>query len=61
MKFTNIPNELKYPSTLQYKMSTIHSDIVSWVVNNYEGTFQQRKAIIDVMNIVSYKMLNKYI
>lgn len=54
MLFTQIPNELKYPPAIRSKLSTIHSEIISWAVDNYKGTFKERKIIIQIMNSISY-------
>ena len=59
MKFTQIPNELKYPPVIRSSLSTIHSEIVSWVMNNFTGTYKQRQEIIDLMNSITYLSLSR--
>ena len=58
MLFTQIPNELKYPPAIRSKLSTIHSEIISWAVDNFKGTYKERKSIIQVMNSISYICLS---
>lgn len=58
MKFSQIPNELKYPPAIRSKLATIHSNIVSWVVDNFNGTYKERKNIIELMNSISYICLS---
>ena len=58
MIFTQIPNELKYPPAIRSKLSTIHSDIISWAVDNFQGTYKERRAIIQIMNSISYICLS---
>lgn len=54
MKFTELPDTLPYPSVLRSKMSTTHSDIISWVVTHYQGTYSERRKIVALMNSISY-------
>lgn len=58
MLFTQIPNELKYPPAIRSKLSTIHSNIISWAVDNCQGTYKERKNIIQIMNSISYICLS---
>jgi len=55
--FTQLPAKLPYPPNIRGKLSTIHSKVVSEVIPIYSGSFKQRKQIVDVLNTVSYDVV----
>lgn len=56
--FTQLPNLLPYPPKYKAKLSTIHSEIISYVVDNYDGTFRYRRDVMKLLNTISYHILN---
>ena len=57
-RFTQLPHKLPYPPSIRASLSTIHSDIVTYMVENCDGTFNQKRKIIDCMNYISYNLIN---
>ena len=57
MRFTEIPEKLKYPPRIRSSLSTIHSDIVSYYVDKFSGRRSQKIAITNLMNTASYLLL----
>lgn len=57
IKFTEIANKLNYPANVKSKLSTLHTGIINYVINNFTGKVSQRRHIIDIMNTVSYKVI----
>lgn len=58
IKFTQIPDKLKYPPALKAKISTYHSKIVEYAFTYYRGRYAQRRALVTALNIVSYKLIS---
>lgn len=54
MKFTEIPDKLKYPSNIRAKLSTLHSSVVTYVSEHFERRYDYRKKVISIMNTLSY-------
>lgn len=54
MKFTEIPDKLKYPSNIRAKLSTLHSSVVTYVSEHFERRYEYRKKVMSVMNTLSY-------
>ena len=57
--FTQLPDKLPYPPNVKAKLSTIHSELITYVITVYLGTFNQRRRIIDLFNTVSYYVIDK--
>lgn len=53
IKFTEIPDRIKYPLAYKGQISTIHSKVIEAAASEYIGTFKQRQKIINVMNTLS--------
>ena len=58
IKFTEIPERLKYNLTVRGRLSTMHSAVVSYVTDHYNGTHRQKQNIINVMNTLSYMVVS---
>lgn len=58
MKFTQIPATLKYPPLIRSKLSTYHSNIISWALEHYSGTFQERLNIVNALNAATYFLMS---
>lgn len=57
MKFTEIPDKLKYPPNVKAKLSTLHSSVVTYVSDHFERRYDYRKRVISTMNTLSYMCL----
>jgi hypothetical protein len=55
--FSQIPNKLKYPASIKGTLSSIHSIIISHVVQHYINARTYRIKVIDVMNNLTYHVL----
>lgn len=58
MNFTSIPDKLKYPPKVKATLSTYHSSIVSYVVDNYKDSVSFRRAVLGVMNTLTYRVIS---
>lgn len=58
IKFTQITDKLKYPPKLKGKLSTIHSDIITYVISNFHNTTKFKSKVIAVLNTVSYYIIS---
>lgn len=58
IKFSELPDRLKYPPSIKAVLSTLHSLLIESAASQYVGTFKQRQRIIGVMNTVSAHILN---
>ena len=54
MKFTEISSKLKYPPQIRGKLSTMHSEIITYACNHYRSTSKFKREIIYCLNILSY-------
>lgn len=57
INFTHIPDKLKYPPNIRGKLSTYHSQIITYVSTHFKRTYKYRQNVVDVMNTISYMML----
>lgn len=57
MKFTNIPDSLPYPPKVKAALSTLHSEVVSYVIRTYYEDIDYRKQIILLMNSITAAVL----
>lgn len=58
IKFTNIPDRLRYPASVKGRLSTIHSSVITSVSETYTGGFKQRNKIVNLLNTLSYMIVN---
>lgn len=58
MKFTNIPDSLPYPIRYKATLSTLHSEVVSYVIDTYEDDPTYRNQTIKLMNKISIAVLS---
>ena len=58
INFTHIPDKLKYPPNIRGKLSTYHSQVVTYVSSHFKRTYKYRQTVVDVMNTISYMMLS---
>jgi len=53
IKFSEIPDKLKYPPSCRAQLSTLHANVVSAAIKVYSGIYRQRQHIVAVMNSIS--------
>lgn len=58
MKFTTIIDSLSYPTQSYSKLSTLHADMVAYVIQNFINTRSFKEKVIKVFNLVSYYFIN---
>ena len=58
-KFTQLTDNLNYPPDVKGGLSTTHSSIVTYVINNYQNRAPFRKQVVDVLNTISCYFINK--
>lgn len=56
-KFTQLPDKLKFPPKFKGKLSSIYSDIVTYVLTDYDPTNQYRQSVLSIMNSICYKVI----
>lgn len=54
IRFTEIPERLKYSAKYQGVLSSLHSDIICRVAETFSGSQSEKHAITDILNYVSY-------
>ena len=54
IKFTNLTEKLPYPPAVRAKLSSIHSDVITYVVSHYDGTASYRQKVVNTINTLSY-------
>lgn len=57
VKFTQLTDKLKYPAKIKAKLSTLHSDIITYVMDNFRNTAKYKSKIVDTLNTVSYYVI----
>lgn len=55
--FTELLDKLKYPSKIKGRLSTQHSNVVDYVIQNYQDSKKFRQKVVDALNMLSYCML----
>ena len=58
LKFSQLPDKLKYPPVHRAKLSTYHSMMVDEAIRIYTGRYSQRRDIITAINTVSYLVIS---
>lgn len=58
IKFTQIPDVLKYPPKYRAKLSTMHSEIVIYVTKHFNNTSRYKSSVIAILNTVSYYVIS---
>ncbi len=57
MNFTQLNDKLPYPAKLKARLSTCHSDIISYAIDNFQDERDFKNKIIKAMNAVSYILI----
>lgn len=58
IRFTNLTEKLPYPPFVRAKLSSLHSDVVTYVASNYDGTASYRQKAVNTINTLSYLMIS---
>lgn len=58
IEFSQIPEKLNYPRHLKGRLSSLHSDIITYVVSVYDGSHDLRSKTIRLLNTVSRYVLD---
>ena len=58
MKFTQIPDKLNYPSRISAKLSTLHSDIITYTLSNFRNTNRYKNKVVNLLNTISYYLIS---
>lgn len=58
INFTQIPDKLQYPPSVRAKLSTLHSELVTYVSSNFRRTFKYRQQVVNVLNTLSYIVIS---
>lgn len=54
IKFSQIPESLKYPANIKASLSTAHSNLITEASKNFIGSLKNRRELIEAINTVSY-------
>lgn len=57
VKFTQLTDKLNYPAKIKAKLSTLHSDIITYVMDNFRNTARYKSKVVDTLNTVSYYII----
>lgn len=58
VKFTQLPDKLVYPARIRAKLSTLHSDVITYVVSNFKNTAKYKRQVVDTLNTISVYIKN---
>lgn len=58
VKFTQLPDKLIYPARIRAKLSTLHSDVITYVVSNFKNTAKYKRHVVDTLNTISVYIKN---
>lgn len=58
IRFTQLPDRLRYPANIKSKLSTYHIGVVNYVVNHYENRVAFRRRVCQVMNTITYRVVS---
>ena len=58
VKFTQLPDKLVYPARIRARLSTLHSDVITYVVSNFKNTAKYKRQVVDTLNTISVYIKN---
>ena len=58
VKFTQLPDKLVYPARIRARLSTLHSDVITYVVSNFKNTAKYKRQVVDTLNTISAYIKN---
>lgn len=53
-EFLQLTNTIPYPPTKKAQLSIVHSNLIEYVINNFDGTRYMKEKIIHVLNCITY-------
>ena len=53
IKFTQIPDKLPYPPKHRAKLSTLHSEIITYIINHFTNTNRYKTKVVSLLNTIS--------
>lgn len=56
IKFTNISETYKVQRSVKGKLSELHSSIITYVIDHYDGTLAYKQKVVKVLNILTYAL-----
>lgn len=54
IKFTQITDSLNYPPKIRGRLSTLHSDVIAYAIDNFKNTTSFKQKVISTLNTLSY-------
>ncbi len=57
ISFTQMTDKLPYPKKVKAKLSTLHSEVIGYVIQHFQNTNLYKTRIVFVMNILSYMII----
>ena len=57
IKFTQIPDKLPYPPKHRAKLSTLHSEIITYIINHFTNTNRYKTKVVSLLNTISCYIL----
>ena len=58
IKFTDIPEKYAVPRQFKAKLSSVHSEVVIYVVDHFSNTKKYRQKVTDALNYLTYCVIN---
>lgn len=57
IKFTHISENYQIPRTFKNKLSPLYSNVITYVVDTYNGTMKYKTTVVKIINILTYAVL----
>jgi hypothetical protein len=57
IKFTQLTDRLEYPPKIKGELSTLHSSVVTYVINNFKNVNSFKRNVISTINTISYYLI----
>ena len=54
IKFTNISETYKVKRGFKGKLSELHSSVITYVINHFDGTLAYKRTVVRILNILTY-------
>ena len=58
IRFTSLPDKLKYPPNDRARLSSLHSDIITYISEHFCNTSSYKNSVIHLMNVISFLILS---
>lgn len=57
IKFTQLTEQLGYPPRIKARLSTLHSDIITYVIDHFENTNRYKTKVVSLLNTISHYVM----